>query len=412
MQTVGIGVGTGFPVKTVWWKVDLGEVYSIYSINIQFRNFDGYGCNNASVYGSNCDIPCPANCKDNTCHIQSGACSLCKPGWTGVICNTKCREGWYGINCSQQCSGHCRDDTPCNHVTGQCENKCAAGWTGLHCNKECINGHYGYNCVNKCSGHCLNNSPCNKQTGQCDKGCNLGYTGNNCSKDKADHLLTNHDVQSSTNFVIGLSISISLNIILIVCGIELCSPVQRLMSRRTRHSLPTTAALLELNISTNTHRSCTRDNSVVQQYDKHTKNLSELQTGQNVKMKKHPKYWQFGTCTQSLENRSYLIEFDRKSYRRNRGEIRPTKEAHDAERTDPLPYKPEDDPLVITNERPQNESVKQPIAPQPQTAFGSSRETTTSPASDNKCAVNASTKVRSSSRNAKLPSKFKNYIMT
>lgn len=40
--------------------------------------------------------------------------------------------------------------------------------------------------------------------------------------DKADHLLTNRDVQSSTNFVIGLSISISLNIILIVCGIELC----------------------------------------------------------------------------------------------------------------------------------------------------------------------------------------------
>lgn len=28
------------------------------------------GCNNASVYGSNCDIPCPANCKDSTCHIR------------------------------------------------------------------------------------------------------------------------------------------------------------------------------------------------------------------------------------------------------------------------------------------------------------------------------------------------------
>lgn len=126
------------------------------------------GCNNASVYGSNCDIPCPANCKDSTCHIESGACSLCKPGWTGVKCNTSkmgprfpvivkyyfnymktfykdlqmhsfftpdCREGWYGVNCSKQCSGHCKDDTPCYQVTGHCESKCAAGWTGLQCDK-------------------------------------------------------------------------------------------------------------------------------------------------------------------------------------------------------------------------------------------------------------------------------------
>lgn len=66
---------------------------------------------------------------------------------------------------------------------------------------------------------------------------------------------------------------------------------------------------------------------------------------------------------------------------------------------------------MITNERPQYESVKQPIAPEPQTAFGSSRETITSPASDNNCAVNASTKLRGSSRIARLPSKFKDFIM-
>lgn len=54
----------------------------------------------------------------------------------------------------------------------------------------------------------------------------------------------------------------------------------------------------------------------------------------------------------------------------------------------------------------------QPIAREPQTALGPSRENITSPASDNSCAVNAPTKVRGSSRNAKLPSKFKDYIMT
>lgn len=45
------------------------------------------GCYKRSVYGSNCDIPCPANCKSNTCHIEHGTCFICKLGWTGPSCN-------------------------------------------------------------------------------------------------------------------------------------------------------------------------------------------------------------------------------------------------------------------------------------------------------------------------------------
>ena len=41
MRTELIG-GTS-PHKTVWWKVDLSEVYSIYSVNILFKNYDTYG---------------------------------------------------------------------------------------------------------------------------------------------------------------------------------------------------------------------------------------------------------------------------------------------------------------------------------------------------------------------------------
>lgn len=37
------GIGTNDPDKTVWWKVDLGRLYSFNSINIQFKNYDGYG---------------------------------------------------------------------------------------------------------------------------------------------------------------------------------------------------------------------------------------------------------------------------------------------------------------------------------------------------------------------------------
>lgn len=36
-------IGPNSPDKTTWWKVDLGEVYSIYSIDIMFKNYDGFG---------------------------------------------------------------------------------------------------------------------------------------------------------------------------------------------------------------------------------------------------------------------------------------------------------------------------------------------------------------------------------
>lgn len=41
MRTNNIGLTS--PDKTVWWKVDLGGVYSIYSINLLFKSYDGYG---------------------------------------------------------------------------------------------------------------------------------------------------------------------------------------------------------------------------------------------------------------------------------------------------------------------------------------------------------------------------------
>lgn len=41
MRTKPIGFIS--PDKTVWWKVDLGRVYSIYSINLQFKNSSFYG---------------------------------------------------------------------------------------------------------------------------------------------------------------------------------------------------------------------------------------------------------------------------------------------------------------------------------------------------------------------------------
>lgn len=36
-------IGITAPYKTMWWKVDLGGVYNIYSISILFKTYDGYG---------------------------------------------------------------------------------------------------------------------------------------------------------------------------------------------------------------------------------------------------------------------------------------------------------------------------------------------------------------------------------
>lgn len=56
MRTNPIGYNT--PDKTVWWKVDLGGVYSIQSITVLFKNYNGYGvflliskaCNYVGLY--------------------------------------------------------------------------------------------------------------------------------------------------------------------------------------------------------------------------------------------------------------------------------------------------------------------------------------------------------------------------
>ncbi|XP_065934203.1 uncharacterized protein [Magallana gigas] len=66
------------------------------------------GCKVSGVFGINCDKPCPANCKDNLCHIENGSCYWCKTGWTGKFCDTACQPGYFGENCSMPCSPNCK----------------------------------------------------------------------------------------------------------------------------------------------------------------------------------------------------------------------------------------------------------------------------------------------------------------
>ena len=46
------------------------------------------GCSKPVVYGSNCNLNCPINCRYRTCHIQNGTCFGCEAGYRGTICVT------------------------------------------------------------------------------------------------------------------------------------------------------------------------------------------------------------------------------------------------------------------------------------------------------------------------------------
>lgn len=53
MRTQAIGFAS--PYRTTWWKVDLGGVYNIYSVNIFFKNYGVYGIFIPVVLNNNAD---------------------------------------------------------------------------------------------------------------------------------------------------------------------------------------------------------------------------------------------------------------------------------------------------------------------------------------------------------------------
>lgn len=177
-----ISIGTSSPDKTVWLKVDMGGVYSIYSINILFKNYEGLECEEG-WFGVNCSQQCSGHCRDgSTCNHVTGLCDEgCNAGWTGYICEKECDDGTYGYNCVNNCSGHCLSESPCNKQTGQCDRGCSPGYTKSDCSKICLSGHYGTDCSERCSGNCINNEPCDHVSGVCPDGCEDGYTGKQCT---------------------------------------------------------------------------------------------------------------------------------------------------------------------------------------------------------------------------------------
>ena len=122
------------------------------------------------------------------------------------------------------------------------------------------------------------------------------------------------------------------------------SPAQRLMGRRTKTTLPTKASLLQPQII-NPENEKTKMKAVraKQQfyYNRNAKDLSELNIGENIDLEKKldptKNEWKQGTISNRVKQRSYEVDIQGSSYRRNRVHIRKSNMKRTDESTDEIP---------------------------------------------------------------------------
>ncbi|XP_054278887.1 uncharacterized protein K02A2.6-like [Macrosteles quadrilineatus] len=107
------------------------------------------------------------------------------------------------------------------------------------------------------------------------------------------------------------------------------SPAQRIMSRRTRTTIPVTRSLLSPEVPSGVKsKLIERKKKYKRYYDRKSKNLPELEVGQGVIVKSRPnvKYnqWEFGSISKQLSDRSYSVKTPSGQFRRNREWIKVT----------------------------------------------------------------------------------------
>ncbi|XP_065935879.1 multiple epidermal growth factor-like domains protein 10 [Magallana gigas] len=203
--------------QTAVWRVNLGRVYTIHHILIQYRTdnlvwdmFNGHTSRflGFSVYISNTTrkedgilcfkdtyytkttIPNPINitCQRNErgrmiIYYNNRTHSPYPEGYSTQayieLCEVEvysCPYGYFGHDCADKCNDTC---TGCNILNGLCDTGCHPGWKGEYCHLACNRGSYGVDCKGKC-GNCRDISQCSHINGACLTGCDAGYLGYAC----------------------------------------------------------------------------------------------------------------------------------------------------------------------------------------------------------------------------------------
>ena len=128
------------------------------------------------------------------------------------------------------------------------------------------------------------------------------------------------------------------------------SPVQRLMSRRARTMLPCTPSLFKPVVIENVSEEIMIKRQKAKKcYDRRARRLPELKVGQPVRAKINPKStWQPAVVQENIAPRSYIVQLNGRSYRRNRVDIRNALEAKSEHRND-YSVLPEPDVTPVPN---------------------------------------------------------------
>ncbi|XP_078328331.1 uncharacterized protein LOC111112065 isoform X4 [Crassostrea virginica] len=206
--------------STAEWRVDLGGVFSIHHIFIQYRT-DGFAWDASngytgrflgySVFISNttnkedgllcfrdtvytpATIPNPVNitCPYHGRYVIYYNNRTHKPypdGYSNYAYNELCELevlgcptlGYYGESCSLLCPQNCQEGH-CHITEGTCLG-CLPGYIGQTCDEECKNKKYGLECNQTC-GNCTNGEPCHHVNGNCLNGCDVGVFGDKCDQE-------------------------------------------------------------------------------------------------------------------------------------------------------------------------------------------------------------------------------------
>ena len=155
------------------------------------------------------------------------------------------------------------------------------------------------------------------------------------------------------------------------------SPAQRLMGRRCKTLLSIAGTLLQRRHDTEQETRALIGMKQRQRhhYDKHAKPLKQIATGETVRLKlSSQKKWKAGTCTERVDDRSYMVKVGDVEYRRNRWQLIASQE-------DDLPLVPEAIELTRPQVDDNSTNCNAPPGAHPQEDAGVTSPSTESPRS-------------------------------